>query len=100
MINIEQELLTHATKAVNNSCWHEIAHTTHWTPLTNDAQCLQLARQLGINIDYDTDKCAYKRANGQMYQEYFAQNCECWWPNDKWAVVAVAARLGGWKGEL
>lgn len=66
----------------------------YWNPLEDDAQCLQLARKLGITIDY-VDNCAYKRAHNVMLQEYFdQQGCEGWWKTDREAVVAVASQLG------
>jgi hypothetical protein len=68
--------------------WYE------WNPLEDDAQCLQLARTLKINIDYSTDKCAWVRTHKEVIQEYFDQGCEDWWKTDREAVVAVAAAIG------
>jgi hypothetical protein len=65
-----------------------------WNPYEDDAQCLQLARERTINIDY-ADKCAWKRLHsGEVIQEYFNQDCEGWWKTDREAVVAVAAAMG------
>lgn len=64
-----------------------------WNPLEDDAQCLQLARALGISLDF-SDCCAWVRLNdtsATLYQEYWGGDC---WRNDREATVAVAAALG------
>lgn len=68
---------------------------TLWNPYEDDAQCLQLARHLGITIDYE-DKCAFKRMKrGEpVFDEYFDQPFEGHWKTDREAVVAVAALMG------
>jgi hypothetical protein len=75
-------------KGYNN--WYE------WNPAEDDAQCLQLARLLGITLCY-TDNCAYKRLpDGTLFQEFWSQEVfDACWHNDREAVLAVAAQIGG-----
>jgi hypothetical protein len=107
MNKLELELLTYAAKAAGLALdrYYEgrqgefadgliCKGCPTWNPLKDDAQCLQLARKLGINLDYTSDKCAWKRVRDEMYQEYFDQ--DGWHATDREAVVTVAARMGGW----
>ena len=108
MNNQERQMLTNAAKAAglkldqyyeghqgdfaNGLILNTFPHgNCVWNPYEDDAQCLQLARQLGINIDY-SDQTAWKRvANGDLAQEYWGGE---WWTTDREAVVAVAALMG------
>lgn len=65
-----------------------------WNPYQNDAQCLQLMRALDISLDYD-DCCAWYRYDDSsmtLLQEFWCGDC---WKDDREAVVAVAALMGG-----
>jgi hypothetical protein len=106
MTNNEKELLELAAKAagiyvegftLDSSKGMRLVDDDHnfvnyWNPREDDAQCLQLARKLVINIDYE-NCCAWKR--GVKFGERLTQKFwgEGHWEDDKAAVVAVAAEL-------
>lgn len=107
MNSTQRELLILAAKAAglslewegNPEDWQPMYYegkTYHaFEPHTDDAQCLQLARKLGISIDYSKDKCAWSSTPIGVIQEYFDQyGCEGWHKSDREAVVSVAAQMG------
>lgn len=58
-----------------------------WAPHLDDAQCLQLARKLGINIEY-SQQCTAVCGAIEFWGDDLAIK------TDREAVVAVAAQLG------
>ena len=60
-----------------------------WNPLTDDGAALRLAVKLDISIDF-VDKCAWKRHQGKLIQEYWGGDYD---PSYKHAIVRVAAAI-------
>jgi len=62
----------------------------YWNPLNDDAQLMQLARELKISIDYHDCYAWHRFANGDLIQEFWGGECG----TEAEAIMRAAALIG------